>query len=403
MSALGTASCSSRWMTTLLASTGLIAGSAQALENLWLGTTNDWNTPSNWSLGRAPVTPNGNATPPVDNDVDDATVNSTGANRAIISATIAATPRDFVAGRNAGNTGRLDHTAGTAQTGGGSWMFVGTGGGNGSYNLANTANSGGTLTTYGQGTGSMTVEGRLNVGQAGSNGTVNVNTSGSLTINGGGAEAFKIGEGTGGVGRLNLDGGTVNIPNGELWVGQGGGSTGVIAVSGGTVNANNLVVIGRAGGQGTFNLSGGTFNKTGGGDFVVGGGGAGLLTQSGGLPAVNNTFRVGDDANGTMTQTVGFVTVGNKFWVGQAAGATDSVYNLSAGSLTVNNWVAIGRGNGKGTVNMTGGTFFKAGNADARFIVGASGTGGGTMNQSGGLTDVQAGISWTGEEQYGHS
>lgn len=74
--------------------------------------------------------------------------------------------------------------------------------------------------------------------------------------------------------------------------------------------------------------------------------------------------------------------------------------NISGGTFTNNNWVAIGRRDNEGDenssvgqVNMSGGTWIK--NGGGNFIVGASGVG--TMIQTGGLVDVQTGITWIGE------
>ena len=133
-----------------------------AVENNWTGTTSrDWNIPSNWSLARVPVNPNGNVAPA--DTFDDAAINTIPANTPLINATIPAL-RDILVGNGATTNGRLDHTAGSAATGGGNWMFVGTAGGNGTYNLANASAAGGTLTVMGQGAGNLTVGGRLYVG-----------------------------------------------------------------------------------------------------------------------------------------------------------------------------------------------------------------------------------------------
>jgi hypothetical protein len=93
---------------------------ANAQDNLWTGSTStDWNTTGNWSLGNVPTGQN-------------AIVDTAPANIATISADISATPNDIVVRGG----GRLDHTAGTAGTGGGSWMFVGQNATAGTYNLA---------------------------------------------------------------------------------------------------------------------------------------------------------------------------------------------------------------------------------------------------------------------------
>ena len=143
-----------------------------AADDLWNVASGNWNTPTNWSDGTVPSGENADV--------------NTGV--ATISANLAATPNDIVVGDT--TTGRLDQTAGSASTGSNNWMYVGRSGGTGTFNLANTAATGGTLTGYGTGAGSMSVGQRFydggyqpDGGGAGT-GTVNVNTTGSLTVNG---------------------------------------------------------------------------------------------------------------------------------------------------------------------------------------------------------------------------
>ncbi len=119
-----------------------------------------------------------------------------------------------------GNPGVLNHSAGTASTAG--WMDVGTDGGTGTYNLADFAGTGGTLTGLGQGSGSMTVGGQLYVGGTGyndngGNGIVNINTSGTLTV------ASDIYIGKSGTGVINMDAGTLNRTGGWSVIGRGVG------------------------------------------------------------------------------------------------------------------------------------------------------------------------------------
>ena len=417
--------------------------SALAVDNFWTGTTSgDWNTATNWSLGRVPANPNG---APTGDNFDDAAINVQTPHVATITANISATPRDIKVGLGDGTSGRVDHIAGNAGTGSGNWMFVAHGGGTGVYNLADTTGTGGVLTGYAQGSGNMTTD-RLWVGGVswwgGGNGIVNINTSGTWNMN---DLAIGINNGTGvvnvdagtlntagwnfigkndgggnGTGTLNMSGGTLtntgrtymgqadcngtlnlsggsyinandnfftvgdgaggvatlNITNsasllrsiGEFWVGNNQ-SVGTMTLSAGTVNTNNWTCIARTGGTATVTMSGGTWNKTGGGNFLV-----------------------GDNSAGVMHQTGGDLTVNGEFWVGEN-GAGNGTYNFSGGTHTGNYWIAIGRTGGTGFVTMTGGTWTKTGNGN--FIVGASGPG--TMTQSGGLVDVQGGITWVAE------
>lgn len=322
----------------------------KVLAALWTGTTStDWNTASNWDTNRVPVKAGFG---------DSAVINISPANIATISATISATPQDILIGTTDGSSnGRLDHTAGTAATGGGNWMKIGQNGGTGVYNLSNPGSTGGTFTGHATGAGSMTVNGHLRVGGGdsgtGSTGTANVNTSGTLAINsdlhvgtnassgtlnldngtvtisGNGA----IGNGASCTGTLRMSGGTVT-GNNEFWVGTTD-ATGTYTMSGGTLNVNSWFVVGRnGGGNGTINMSGGTINKTGGGDFILGADNStatGAIAFSGGLINVTGgVTHIGKGGTGTLT----------------ISGSAD--FRTSQ--------MIVGVGTGIGTVNFNGGT-----------------------------------------------
>ena len=405
-SLLTTASCNNRWFASLLASTAVLGSSALATD--WVGDVNtDWNDPLNWSGDAGTAGSN-------------AIVNTNSPNIATISANIPGNPVDIFVGTGGGTNARLDHTAGNAATGGGNWMFVGHNGGTGTFNLADTAATGGSFTGFGQGTGNLNVGGRLYIGGfqgTGSNGTVNVNTTGTLAIPGqlqlgtnqsvgvlnldagsvttgdwtevgngtgssgtlrisggsltkGGGEHFIVGA-NGGTGLMTQTGGSLNVNN-DIWIANNGGSVGTVNISAGSIANGGWMTIGRNGGNGTVNMTGGSWTKNGGGTFVVaeGNGSVGVLTQSGGAISAG----------------------GGEFWVGQAGGSSGT-YNLSGGTLLTNNWVAVGRDGGTGVVNMSGGTWTKA--ANGALIIGASGPG--TFVQTGGTVNVQAGDTWMGE------
>lgn len=411
----------SRWFAGIVAGTTLLgAASVQAGDNLWTGLTdNNYNTASNWSLSRVPISPNGDPEP--DNG-DDAVINDVSLTFPIITADLAAQPRDIIVGNLPGSNGRLDHRAGVAMTGASNWMLVGREGGTGVYNLANTAAAGGALTGFAQGSGSLNVGYRLYVGGtgAGGTGTANVNTTGTVTI----PNDMQIGV-NGSAGTLNMDSGTINVGgwsifgnsaagngtlklgggslstsgnfvagdggtssvqhtggtnavNGELWVGQGAGSLGTYTVgTGATVTINSWVAIGRNGGNGTVNVNGGSLTKTGGGNFIVADAGTDEITT------------------GLVAQTGGAVSTGeSEFWLANNAKATGT-YTISNGTLSVGNWLAVGRG-GKGTLTQTGGTVTKTGGGSVS-IGNFDGAGAGTANVSGGLFDVQTGDLFVGE------
>lgn len=392
----------------------MAGASMAATDNLWTGgTSGDWNTAANWSLGAVP-------TKTADQN---AVINLTSPNFPTINLGIIA-PVDIVVG-GAGGNGRLDHTAGDASTGSTNSMYVGTAGGTGVFNLANTAGTGGTHTGFATGSGSMTVNGgTLWVGGsgAGSNGTLNVNTTGTLsagialnvsgtggtgvmnldngsvtcsnsvrigyqtggngTLNMSGGSITKTGTdvlvvaGNGSVGVANVSGGSINVSSGETWIGNGAtvGTHGTLNLTGGTLTTNSWFSIGRAGGTGVFNLNGGTVVKQGGNHVIVGG-------------------RDGGASNGTVNHTSGTFTINNELWIGQNAGTTvprsTGTYNLAGGSVTLNSWLAVGREGGIGTLNITGGTFTKQG-ANHTEIGGINGAVG-LVTQSGGTFTAAVG------------
>ena len=345
---------------------------AALADSSWTGAVSaDWNDPANWTNGL----PGGT----------NAIINTIPANIATISANPTATQNDIFVGLNGGNTGRVDQTGGLVTTNGGNWMFIGQGGGTGTYNLANTAATGGALTGFGTGTGSMTF-GRIYAGQSGGNGTINVNTTGTVTM----AGELNVGIDAGSVGVVKMDAGTWNRTGDNAW-------------------------IGRSGGNGTFNMSGGTV--TGAGTAVIGvdSGSIGKLTVSGGSYQISNQLQVGrNQATGTvnvanaagvggaltgMAQGTGSMTIGNRLYVGGTSDGTNALgtgtMNIhTTGTIAVGNDLALGTGGGTGTVNMDSGTMTTGGwNFIGKDENGSNGTGilkigGGLLNAGGGRTYI---------------
>ena len=116
---------------------------------------------------------------------------------ATISANVTDQVQDWFIGRAPGNSGTLNHSAGTASNLG--WTFVGTDGGTGTYNLTGAGGS--------VGSGSFTT-GRLYVGGVrdfnGGTGTATVNTTGTLTLGGDLAVGTR-----GGTGNFTFNSGTI--------------------------------------------------------------------------------------------------------------------------------------------------------------------------------------------------
>lgn len=295
---------------------------------------NNWDDPLNWDNG-FPTGAN-------------ATVNLDGASRAIISATPTNGVVDIFVGNGAGEVGQIDHTAGTAATGTGNWAFIGDGGGTGTYNLADTAGTGGSLTGFATGSGSFS-GGRIYVGiDPGSNGTLNINTSGTLATTNDG-ESFVVGTaGATGSGTVNLDNGTIDS-GGEVWIGRDG--PGTLNMSGGSVQSDDWFVVGRdSGAVGEFNMTGGSVDVAVGGEtdrfLVVGsfGGSTGTLNASGGT--INSTAGagayIGEGGTGTFNLSSSAILNTNNLRIGLNDGAigefaiTGSSASVSvAGDLTI--------------------------------------------------------------------
>jgi autotransporter-associated beta strand protein/T5SS/PEP-CTERM-associated repeat protein len=360
--------------------TALLAiGISTAAAADWTGATStDWNTPGNWS---------GNVVPTGENAI----VNNASGNIATITADLAATPNDIVATGG----GRIDHIAGTAGTGGGSWMFVGQDSTLSTYNLADTSVAGGGITGYGQGSGTLNATGNLQVAAWGGNrvGTMNINTTGALNVTG----ALRIGNDGGSVGIMNLESGTVVVSNNgavfagtENNIGHGGGIA-TLNISGGSLSVSNGLRLGNeSGGNGTLTLSGtGALNVAD--ELIVGReSGTGVLNVNGGTITTsgNGNMYIGRrNGTGTLNQSNGVISVIYEFGVGTRDDNKigTGTYNLSGGTLSAGRNIFIGKEQGSsGTMDMTGGTMSTS---DKLQIGHNQATG--VLTQSGGTVNVQ--------------
>ena len=389
---------------------GSMSAGAFAVDNVWTGAVNnDYNNPGNWSLGRVPAKANGQPAP---NDFDDAVLNTLTGNVPAITANLAAIPRDIVVGVGPGANGIVNHSAGTATTGDGNWMFVGRNGGTGTYNLIGSgsldvkdrlyvaghdgAAATGTLNI--NTTGTVKTGGDFNLGAAGGTGTANL-TAGTVTV-GAWLSIGRDENGLNGTGNFNQSGGslTVNLNsivalpgthgnlmmtggthtvNGEFWVGQGANAVGVATVNAGTVSVNNWIAVGREGATGTLNVGGtGTVSEVGAGDTHItigtGAGGNGTVNVSGGGTLSTNADLIVSENNATarglINQTGGLVSVGGNLEVQRTGTGT---YNLSGGTLSVNGFIDTA----DGTFNFTGGKITR-GNAGTTTFNGGLTTGG---------------------------
>ena len=187
----------------------------------------------------------------------------------------------------------------------------------------------------------------------------------------------------------------------DIRSGDGGGNSGPWSQSGGNVTLNGWFRIGIGTGIGKYEMSGGTLTVNA-DSFNVGEGGSGLFNFTGGTINKNGGgghLAVPNNGTGVMNQTNAVLNINDgEFWVGEGGGATGT-YNLAGnGSIKVNNWVAIGRDNGTGTVNMYDTSSFTKAGANS-FIIGASGPG--TWNQFGGAVTNNSTVTWMGENNVG--
>jgi T5SS/PEP-CTERM-associated repeat protein len=359
-SLVATAAYNTRWFASLLAGTTVLGTSALAVDNIWTGAAldNDWNNGTNWSQGHIPAK--------VPHD-EDAVINVT-AGFPVVVASIGGPPKDIRIGHGAAAAGRLDLKSGVLSSGDGHWIFVGgdVAAAVGTLNIADVDGSGGSLTGFGTGTGSVTIpNGRLNVGgrpwaAGGGTGTLNVNTSGTISV---------VGELTlgmvGGTGTMNVDAGTITIGGGwynnAIGRNDGGAGNGILNMSGGTLTSNDSTRVAQQDCNGQINLSGGDFLN-------------------------NGSLWVGENANSngdvTVSHANSLLQVGAELFIGQGAGGNGSL-TVSEGAVTVGNWFEIGREGATGTVDLDGGSITKTGNGD--LVLGSAGSGGsGTLTQDGG-------------------
>lgn len=297
-----------------------LSQTAQA-QATWVGdSSQDWNTAANWSSD--PNNPTGNFT-----------INTaTELVYPILGAVSSFTPNDVIIGSGASQTGRLDHTAGSLSQANvsatGHWFFVGRETGTGTYNLADTAGTGGSLTGFAEGTGSLTV-GKLWVGGSFNTvgtGTVNINTSGTINAN----------------------------------------STGTYSNHGGV-----SVIVGTGGGTGTMNIDKGTINAAG-------------------VVDVASAFSNAQPSKGTLNIGAGGVLNCEGDFRTAFAGSADALglVNLSGGTLNVGSnterWIRLGNfDNGSSTVTVNSGNLNLNKNSDIRFKT-AGGSGSHTVNLNGG-------------------
>ena len=334
-----------------------LAGSAHA-QTSWTGTASqDWTDAANWTAGVPGI--NSKAT------VNVATGNfaqiTTAVNK---SATVGG--NDFWIGNGAGTSGRVDINNGGSLNTNAAWMFVGNGGGSGTFNV----NSGGVYTSdndvrFGAGTinvnGGTFTAGRI-VGNGGASGQLNVSGAGSLTTTNASTsngspdlQNLAVSSFTGSISAArnanfrngatsDMSGGSITtLGGGEIRIGNSGSHT--FTQTGGSVSTASWMVVGiGAGGNGTFNLDGGSVASG-----TVNTGAFSTIGAGGGT--------------GTVNQSAGTWTDGNKTLLGENAGGTGN-YNLNGGTLLTGR---VETGPGTGNLSLNGGVL-KAVRNEGNFI-----------------------------------
>jgi autotransporter-associated beta strand protein len=309
----------------------------------WVGdTSQDWNNAANWSSD--PANPTGSFF---------VNTNTAGI-YPIVSTASAFSPVDIIIGDGvvggASNNGRLDQTAGSLATGGGNWLMVGRNG-TGTYNL-----TGGTLTAG-------AIHMARTTGTAVSTGTVNVTNA---TVNTTGGTVIEDGNNVGSTcqGTLNLgSGATLNSENDLLLAFAGNASSfaEVNISAGATVNVATatkrwLIVSQWDLLSGRLNVNGGTVNLNANTDLRFSTGnnsGANVVNLNSG--AITSW-----SGNQTGSNTTAVVDLNNN------SGAANNTFNLNGGTLTINQ-IITGNDGGTAAFNFNGGTL-KAAGSTANFI-----------------------------------
>ena len=278
---------------------------AQTLVNpaYWVGGTADYNNQNFWqtSSSSAPGTANavyfGSQNPNCANDQ--------GSNVVVLiqDGDPLWQHGDTLAGNEAGTSGSYLQTGSTNNTGGGNWLRMAVGDNSfGYYTLSN---------------GVVNCGGQTHIGE-GNNASAEILIAGGVYNSTGN---FVVGDGDFGVnpvGVLDMNGGTLNVINGELWLGEGHnnttGGTGTMYMRGGAVTIGNWFAIGRFGGIGDLEMTGGSITKLaspGGNLTIATTPSTGIIDQSGGV--ITNTATqtwVAESAQGTWNLNGGAAVLG---------------------------------------------------------------------------------------------
>jgi autotransporter-associated beta strand protein len=308
----------------------VIAAPSAFADSYWQGGTSGFNVANSWNPAGVPTGVNA--------------INDSGSNNVVLirPGDPVWSPWDIRGGDGANASGSYLQTGSTSIV-------------NGWFRLGDSANSTGYYTLS---NGAVNVLLQAHVGEAG---------VGVLTVSGGsfnvGQNPFCLGDGdlgAGGMGTLNMNGGTLTTALGvDLWLGEGHnngtGGTGKMVMTGGNVNIGGWFAIGRFGGIGDLELSGGSITMspgTGGNITLATTPSTGVVNQSGG--ALTNTVSqtwVAESASGTWNLNGGTDVLGVVLLT-RLSGASGT-FNLNGGDLFATQILDPG---GNGAFNFNGGT-----------------------------------------------
>lgn len=165
-------------------------------------------------------------------------------------------------------------------------------------------------------------------------------------------------------------------------------ASGDLSLGGNIANGGNLLTV-----SGGFNTSiggsvsgSGGFTKTGSGSATINGDitSTGLVQFNGGTSTVSGDISPG----------------GSEVWVAEGSGSTATLNVETGSTVTVNNWLPIGRNSGNGTLNINGGTVVHTGGGNLTLSTLGSGATG-TLNLHSGAISNQSGGTYLGENSNG--
>lgn len=325
------------WLCRSLLAAVLFATRCTLADSYWQGGASDFNVANSWNPAGVPTGVNA--------------INDSGSNNVVLirPGDPVWSPWDIRAGNSANASGSYLQTGCTNVV-------------NGWFRLGDGANSAGYYTLS---NGVVNVLLQAHVGETG---------VGVLTISGGtfnvGQNPFCFGDGdfgAGGMGTLNMVGGTLNTALGvDLWLGEGHngglGGTGQMFMTGGIVNIGGWFAIGRFGGIGDLELSGGSVTMLPGntGNITLATTpSTGVVNQTGG--ALTNTVSqtwVAESASGTWTLNGGTDVLG-VLLLTRLSGASGA-FNLNGGDLFATQILDPG---GNGAFDFNGGTLHARANS----------------------------------------